>query len=110
MNSAELVKNLLAIEERAAEIVNSAQKKADKRVMEADRSERANYEQKIKAEYQRLDALYTKKVEDEKIAQDKILAGYQAELGKIEGNQFAFSTVCLEALGFAHPHHLTPGA
>jgi vacuolar-type H+-ATPase subunit H len=73
MDNNEILGHLLKIESEAAALVNDAQAEADKRTLDAERSNHAAYEERYRKENERLE-------NELNIKKEEALRQYQAEL------------------------------
>jgi FMN phosphatase YigB (HAD superfamily) len=101
MTSQELVQHLLDVEEKAGGIVQDAQAEADKRVMEASRTIRANHQALLARHFADLDAAYQAAITASRAGYDKQLDDYRQSLAALPVHADGFSA--LAARYFALP-------
>jgi len=89
---------LLQIETKAAALVNDAQTEADRRMHESETKNHSAYEERFKAEVQRLDALLQESKENTKKQYLQTLEEYRREISSIDINVERFSALLNEYL------------
>jgi len=89
---------LLQIETKAAALVNDAQTEADRRMHESETKNHAAYEERFKAEVQKLDALLRESKENTKKQYLQTLEEYLREISSIDINVERFSALLNEYL------------
>jgi len=89
---------LLQIETKAAAMVNDAQTEADRRMHESGAKNHAAYEERYKAEVQRLDKLFRENKENTKKQYLQTLEEYRNKISSIDVNVERFSALLNEYL------------
>ena len=89
---------LLEIETKAASMVNDAQAEADRRIHESEVKSHTAYEDRFKAEVQRLDALFRESKENAKKQYLEALEEYRREISSINVNVERFCALLNEYL------------
>jgi uncharacterized protein YlxW (UPF0749 family) len=97
MNDEEILGHLLKIEAEAAALTHDAQAEADRRVDEGEKQNRAAYDQRYRAEAERLETEYQKEKENVNSLYQKELEAYRAKLNAVSGNTVRFAAL-LETL------------
>jgi vacuolar-type H+-ATPase subunit H len=93
MDNNEVLDHLLKIETEASSFVNEAQAEADKRIMEAEKQNRAAYDKRFIEENQRLEKgfLETKELAHEQYRKE--LEAYKEKISSINVNNDRFSSL-----------------
>jgi len=93
MDNNEVLDHLLKIEAEAAALVNEAQAEADKRIMEADKQNRAAYDKRFVEENQRLEKGFLQSKELAREQFRKELEAYKEEISSVHVNNDRFSSL-----------------
>ncbi|MDR0584987.1 MAG: hypothetical protein LBG57_11670 [Treponema sp.] len=91
MNDEEILGHLLKIEAEAAALVNDAQAEADRRVAEGEKQNRADYEERYRAEAERLEAEFQKEKDQVRDQYQKELEAYREKLNAINADTGRFA-------------------
>ncbi|MDR2433469.1 MAG: hypothetical protein LBD47_02730 [Treponema sp.] len=91
MNDEDILGHLLKIEAEAAVLVNDAQAEADRRVAEGEKQNRADYEERYRAEAERLEVEFQKEKQQVKEQYQKELEVYREKLNAINADKYRFA-------------------
>jgi F0F1-type ATP synthase membrane subunit b/b' len=83
--------HLLEIESEAASLVNDAQAEADRRIAEGEKRNRAAYEERYRAEAEKLEGEFQKDKEKVKNQYQKELEAYREKISALAVDQDRFS-------------------
>jgi vacuolar-type H+-ATPase subunit H len=90
--------HLLQIEAEAVALVNDAQAEADRRIAEAEKQNRVAYDERYRAEAEKLEAEYQKEKDTVKDLYNKEIEAYSEKLSAITTNVDRFSALLNELL------------
>jgi vacuolar-type H+-ATPase subunit H len=93
MDNNEVLGHLLKIESEAAKLVNEAQAEADRRIKEAEKYNRAVYEEQYRRECERLECEFNKSKELAREQYRKELELYKEEISSIHVDIDGFSAL-----------------
>jgi F0F1-type ATP synthase membrane subunit b/b' len=93
MEKDEVLGHLLKIESEAAALVNDAQAEADRRVTEAEKQNRAGYEERYQNELKRLEDEEKKHRENLRLQYREEIDAYRKEISSVNADVNAFSAL-----------------
>jgi len=93
MENASTLEHLLQIEAKAAALVNDAQAEADRRIHESEEKNRSSYEERYRAEVQKLEASLKSEKENTGKEYQKALDDYRREISGVNLNVENFCAV-----------------
>ena len=93
MDNSEVLGHLFIIESEAALLVNEAQEEADRRIMEAEKSHRAAYEERCRNENEKLEIEFTKLTEQSQRQYLEELESYEEKLSSAGADSGKFSAL-----------------
>jgi len=93
MDNKEVLDHLLKIESEASALVNEAQVEADKRIMEAEKQNRAAYDKRFLEENQRLEKEFLQSKELARQEYQKELETYKEQISSIHADNDRFSSL-----------------
>jgi hypothetical protein len=88
-----LLDHLLSIEGEAAILVDDAQAEVDHRIGEAERENRARYEERYNQEMEALEAAYHREIDGVKAYYEEELDAYRGSLDQIDRDRDRFSAL-----------------
>ena len=91
-----VLRHLLHLEEEASSLVDGAQAEANRRLAEAEKQCRIQFDEKYSAEVERLENAHNKLLDDIKEDYRKQLDAYRSELVSRSVNEAAFSDLAKE--------------
>jgi len=98
MDDREVLQHLLNLDSKAASLVNDAQAEADRRVSEAEKQNRAHYDEVYSAEVAELEASYSKNISRVKEDYRTQLDDYLESLRSIPLDRASFSSLAEKLL------------
>jgi F0F1-type ATP synthase membrane subunit b/b' len=93
MDNDEVLGHLLKIESEAATLVNDAQTEADRRIAEAEKQNRASYEERYQTELERLENEFQKYKEQIRRQYLEEIDAYRKKISSVDVDAGAFSAL-----------------
>jgi vacuolar-type H+-ATPase subunit H len=93
MDTTEVLGHLLKIESNAAALVDEAQEEADRRIAEAEKQNRAAYEERFREENERLEREFLKSKEMTRQRYREELEAYKHKISSVTVNNEIFSSL-----------------